>query len=390
MKTFKEFIHIIEESNTPTLETVFGSHSINEQFNFKPSRQEIDEVHEQNKVEDTDGSVKNYTYESAPINSALHQHHKTGEADGDMLDKAKKLTSVLSKHNLKSDTTLFTGLRRNPTHLFENNGSTDDPVTVTLPAFTSTSNHVSQACHFAKPGTHASEHTLRTPNVPAEDHSETHHMLMLHTPAGTEGGSVRDHAEFKNEHEILLNRGLQVEIHPHPTTFIHPKQFGNVSSGKHFTVWHARVIGNNRKDLNEASYLGNLGMMELVKFRKVASIKQKQDLADHIRNKKHKEVRDLIHKVTGVKLKPIVQESQFDPPPGSEKIKAWQQGDRPTNKIAIQGHQVHMDKDGMKIYHGGELVHHKKGDFSNPTNLHKSMATRVITDRIRKSKLSKS
>lgn len=144
-----------------------------------------------------------------------------------------------------------------------------------------------------------------------------------------------------------------------------------------------------REELIEASYPGNLGMMELVKFKKVASIKQKQDLADHIRNKKHKEVRDLIHKVTGVKLQPVVQESQFDPPPGSEKIKAWQQSDRPTNKIAIQGHQVHMDKDGMKIYHGGELVHHKKGDFSNPTNLHKSMATRVITDRIRKSKLSK-
>ena len=145
-----------------------------------------------------------------------------------------------------------------------------------------------------------------------------------------------------------------------------------------------------REELTEASYPGNLGMMELVKFKKVASVKQKQDLADHIKNKRYKEVRDLIHKVTGVKLQPIVQESQFDPPPGSEKIKAWQQGNRPTNKIAIQGHQVHMDKDGMKIYHGGELVHHKKGDFSNPTNLHKSMATRVITDRIRKSKLSKS
>lgn len=145
-----------------------------------------------------------------------------------------------------------------------------------------------------------------------------------------------------------------------------------------------------REELLEASYPGNLGVMELVKFKRTASIKDKKALADHIKNKRHREARELINKVTGSNLQPIVQESLFDPPPGSEKIKAWQKGDRPTNRIAIQGHQVHMDKDGMKIYHGGELVHHKEGDFSNPTNLHKSMATRIITDRIRKSKASNS
>jgi len=247
MKKFSQFIS--EEINDLTLETVFGSHSLNEQFNFKPSKKEIDDVHENNKVEDTNGSIKDYTYESAPINSALHQHHNTGEADSDMLDKARRLTSVLANHSLKSDTTLFTGLRRNPTDVFKNNGSTNSPVKVTLPAFTSTSNHITQACHFAKSGSHATEHTLRTPEVSTEGHSETHHVLMLHTPAGTEGGSVRDHATFRNEHEVLLNRGLHVEIHPHPTTFIHPKQFGNVSSNKHFTVWHARVLGNKRKDI---------------------------------------------------------------------------------------------------------------------------------------------
>lgn len=64
-----------------------------------------------------------------------------------------------------------------------------------------------------------------------------------------------------------------------------------------------------REELIEASYPGNLGMMELIKFKKVASVKQKQDLADHIKNNRHKEVRDLIHKVTGTKLHPSFMSS---------------------------------------------------------------------------------
>lgn len=64
-----------------------------------------------------------------------------------------------------------------------------------------------------------------------------------------------------------------------------------------------------REELIEASYPGNLGMMELIKFKKLASVKQKQDLADHIKNKRHKEVGELIHKVTGTKLHPSFMSS---------------------------------------------------------------------------------
>jgi hypothetical protein len=49
--------------------------------------------------------------------------------------------------------------------------------------------------------------------------------------------------------------------------------------------------------------------MELIKFKKVASVKQKQDLTDHIKNSRHKEARDLIQKVTGTKLHPSFMSS---------------------------------------------------------------------------------
>jgi hypothetical protein len=65
-----------------------------------------------------------------------------------------------------------------------------------------------------------------------------------------------------------------------------------------------------REELNEVSYPGNLGVMELVKFKRTATVKDKQALADHIKNKRHKEARELINKVTGSNLHPIVQEER--------------------------------------------------------------------------------
>jgi hypothetical protein len=58
--------------------------------------------------------------------------------------------------------------------------------------------------------------------------------------------------------------------------------------------------------LFEASYKGNLGIMELVKFNKMASDNQKKQLKDHILNRRHTKARELIHTVTGTRLHPIV------------------------------------------------------------------------------------
>lgn len=56
------------------------------------------------------------------------------------------------------------------------------------------------------------------------------------------------------------------------------------------------------QEFYEASYVGNLGAMELVKFHQKASKEQKEKLKQHIQNKEHQKMRDLIKNVTGVKL----------------------------------------------------------------------------------------
>ena len=61
---------------------------------------------------------------------------------------------------------------------------------------------------------------------------------------------------------------------------------------------------------SEAAYVGNIGVSELVKFHSKATPQQKKELQLHIQNKRHKEFRELIHQVTGVKLHKSVNEKQ--------------------------------------------------------------------------------
>ena len=61
-------------------------------------------------------------------------------------------------------------------------------------------------------------------------------------------------------------------------------------------------------ELNEAAYVGNIGVMELVKFYEKASQKQRDMLKSHIKNKNNKEAWKLVQDVTGVKLHKSVNE----------------------------------------------------------------------------------
>jgi hypothetical protein len=69
-------------------------------------------------------------------------------------------------------------------------------------------------------------------------------------------------------------------------------------------VW----VKNLLEQLDEATYAGNIGMMELVKFYSKASPKDRSVLQSYIKNKKHKEAWKLVQDVTGVKLHKSVHE----------------------------------------------------------------------------------
>lgn len=64
------------------------------------------------------------------------------------------------------------------------------------------------------------------------------------------------------------------------------------------------------KHIGEATYVGNVGVTELVKFHSKATPQQKKQLQSHIQNKNHKEFRNLIKQVTKVELHKSVNEKQ--------------------------------------------------------------------------------
>ena len=60
--------------------------------------------------------------------------------------------------------------------------------------------------------------------------------------------------------------------------------------------------------VDEAAYVGNIGIMELIKFKQKATPEQKKKFDVLLQKKKNKEVWALVQDVTGVKLHKSVNE----------------------------------------------------------------------------------
>lgn len=67
-------------------------------------------------------------------------------------------------------------------------------------------------------------------------------------------------------------------------------------------------VRQTRKQLNEAAYAGNIGIMELIKFKQKATAEQKKKFDELLGKKKNREVWDLVQQVTGVQLHKSVHE----------------------------------------------------------------------------------
>ena len=62
------------------------------------------------------------------------------------------------------------------------------------------------------------------------------------------------------------------------------------------------------EQLYEAAYEGNIGIMELIKFKQKATPDQKKKFDDHVKNKRNKDAWKMVQDVTGVKLHKSVNE----------------------------------------------------------------------------------
>jgi hypothetical protein len=85
--------------------------------------------------------------------------------------------------------------------------------------------------------------------------------------------------------------------------------------------------------VNEASYVGNIGIMELIKFHKKATPEQKKKFDSLVKGKKNKEAWDMVQDVTGVKLHKSVHEEHGAGEDGSSELRKKYQKDTPGQKV---------------------------------------------------------
>ena len=294
MKTFKSFLAEQQQQKLPAMMAVFGSHSrkklpgaqavfgSHSQVKPKPISKfhanpiisspiqkeaaeaptegldqiknhfgpAEDKIHNEHKVKDKNKGLRDYTYDSTDINRSLFRHHQTGEHPKTYSDfrgelgykynkynsheHIKRVDKVLNKHKITKDTHVFSGLSRPPMDHFK--GKTNKPAKVHFPAYTSTTTNFNQSLNFTENGARkAVDHTPLNQDAPKSKTGNTRHVLKIHVPKGTPGGSVRHLTHYDNENEILLHRGMNMEIHHQPTVIDHPYH-------GHVTVWHARII----------------------------------------------------------------------------------------------------------------------------------------------------
>ena len=226
----------------------------NDQLNLHDQKT-ADDIHDRNEVKTNTNEIEHYTDWSKDINGSLHEHYKSGKKPNrQTMSHIKKLDKTLSKHKISHDLHVFSGLRESPEKLFKDKKDGESALTH-FPAYTSTSTSFHMSSRFSdfQPiknsniGPNKKHKPLNT-DTQKKGELQTRHMIKLHVPKGTLGGSIRNESVHPGEDEILLHRGLHVEIHPHPTTMFHPD--AGPHDGDHVTVWHARVVGHNPKEIS--------------------------------------------------------------------------------------------------------------------------------------------
>lgn len=181
----------------------------------KNSIEHGERIHQLNSVPRS-SAIRDYTTFSGDLNEELwHTHHEpSSELEHSYRKQANHLDEALSKNKTKFPFHVYTGIDYNPARHFKNDV---DVRTIHHPAYISGSTNYSIAKSFSDP--------------------VDSHVLKIHVPVGTHGASVMDQSANKGEHEFVIGRGHDIEIHPKPF------MIGNTH------IWHAKVVRHNPKDL---------------------------------------------------------------------------------------------------------------------------------------------
>jgi hypothetical protein len=188
-------------------------------------------------------TVRNYSGDGASfINNYLHHHYRKKDLSNsgtlDWRENIAVLDRVLSSKKLPKDLTVFTVLPESPADAWElYKSDVTKPIRLHLPAYTSCTTDLEMAISIgSNRRTHAvnlSRHPPRNKKINVSLHKSTQ-ILLIKLPKGTGAASIKHVSKYPDENEILMPRGMDIEIEPDPTLL------------KDDTlVWHTRITGYN-------------------------------------------------------------------------------------------------------------------------------------------------
>jgi hypothetical protein len=200
--------------------------------------------------------LQDYSEESGLLNGYLHRHYrkKTGKPNQKYQAQSKSLDTVFKNAKLTRNIKVYTGIPESPGRIWKKyHADVTKPVRVHLPAYTSTTTNFDVAyISFAKADyTDYNDHKPRnvvkgnlqlySMGVVSQGIRKVYdgaQILHIIVPAGYPAMSMVSVSRYGDEEEeILLPRGLDIEIEPNP--------YIKTTLGRPIVVWFAKVVGHN-------------------------------------------------------------------------------------------------------------------------------------------------
>jgi 8-oxo-dGTP pyrophosphatase MutT (NUDIX family) len=204
--------------------------------------------------------LQDYSEESTSLNDYLHRHYRNQtvnpktKSKQNYRDQSKSLDTVFKNAKLTRNIKVYTGIPESPGRIWEKyHADVTKPVRVHLPAYTSTTTDFNVAyINFAKAD--YTDYNNHRPRNVVKGNLELYSMgvvsqgirkvydgsqiLHIIVPAGYPAMSMVSVSRYgDDEEEILLPRGLDIEIEPNP--------YIKTTLGRPIVVWFAKVVGHN-------------------------------------------------------------------------------------------------------------------------------------------------
>jgi hypothetical protein len=188
-------------------------------------REIIEDIHKDTYIPKADydkaATVRGHTFSSREVNDTLHKHYR-GEKEinrnkGYVGGHIEKLDTILAKFKLSKPGTVYSGIPESIEQAYKKyKADRSKPIRLHLPAYTSTSTSLSIALNFA--------------GVDPQ-------VLMIELPIGTPAVSIKSVSNYKEENEVLLPRGMNIEVQPTPSII---KKYGVKTY-----IWKAKALGTS-------------------------------------------------------------------------------------------------------------------------------------------------